>query len=138
MKCDVSLLTGTPPSRSTPANDGAATTTISRALLARASCRMSAGSCSEPKWVLRQHMPNAVHDVSWYAPHRAGEPGAEPADLWLAAGDASGQVSITWLPTYRPRALWKAHDDAVLGVEMVDSDTVMTCVLALLKGRLPY
>ncbi|KDN47719.1 WD40 repeat-like protein, partial [Tilletiaria anomala UBC 951] len=42
------------------------------------------------------------------------------------AGDSHGQVSVTSMRTYRQTAFWKAHNDSVLGVEMVTDDIIVT------------
>lgn len=56
-----------------------------------------------PSWVVRHHVPAAIHSVALV------NQGA-----YLVCGDASGRVSVTSMSDYRPRVFWKAHEDALL------------------------
>lgn len=63
----------------------------------------------KPYWILRHHSPSSVHHVT-----------AHPNGQLIAAGDAQGKVSVTSLADFRPRVFWKAHDDSILGVKLID------------------
>ena len=56
-----------------------------------------------PCWILRQHAPNAIHSTAFVN-----------SGTYLICGDAIGYVSVSSMLDYRPRIMWKAHDDAIL------------------------
>jgi ASTRA-associated protein 1 len=88
----------------------------------------------DPFWVLRQHMPCAINALHFFAPtptktgseKRVAKRVKYNGSLFLAAGDSHGQVSVTDLSTYRQTAFWKAHDDSILGVELLAQGRVVT------------
>ncbi len=87
---------------------------------------VTASTALQPFWVLRQHIPYTVHALHFHSPGRtrSSQPSSAASSscssrLLLAAGDSHGQCSVTDLRNYRQTAFWKAHDDSILGVELL-------------------
>ena len=47
-------------------------------------------------------------------------------NLRLLSGDAEGWVVLWSIPIKRPVAVWKAHDNAILGLGSWDEDKIIT------------
>ncbi|GAA5936271.1 WD40 repeat domain-containing protein [Sporobolomyces koalae] len=45
---------------------------------------------------------------------------------WLFSGDSQGVVALWDLRSFRPVLVWKPHDDGILSLEQVGSDTLLT------------
>jgi WD40 repeat protein len=75
-----------------------------------------AHSIPSPKNILRGHKA-AVHASAFL---RSNER--------LATGDAEGYVVLWDLTIMRPRAVWRAHENAILGIRGWGRDKIITSV----------
>lgn len=75
-----------------------------------------ADSIPSPKNILRGHKA-AVHASAFL---RSNER--------LATGDAEGYVVLWDLTIMRPRAVWRAHENAILGIRGWGNDKIITYV----------
>lgn len=73
-----------------------------------------AGNLPSPKNILRGHKAQ-VHAAAFVRQNER-----------LATGDAEGFVSLWDLTIMRPRAVWKAHEGAILGVRGWGDERIIT------------
>lgn len=66
-----------------------------------------------PFWILRHHVPNAIHQVRAIKSDNG---------VLIAAGDSHGRISLTSLRDYRPRYFWNAHKESILGIDLLSFD----------------
>ena len=71
---------------------------------------------AQPTYVLRGHTA-AIHSVEFLR-----------ANTRLLSGDGDGWVVLWDVITKRPVTVWRAHEDAILGMAAWDSDKIITCV----------
>src|ERR1700761_8378782 len=71
---------------------------------------------AQPAYVLRGHSAT-IHAVHFHN-----------HNLSLLTGDAEGWVVLWSVPIRRPRAVWKAHKDTILGLGSWDEDKIITLV----------
>lgn len=76
-----------------------------------------AESTPSPKAILRGHKAQ-VHAATFVRQNER-----------LATGDAEGWVVLWDLTIMRPRAVWRAHENAILGIRGWGSDKIITYVL---------
>lgn len=69
-------------------------------------------AAAAPVWILRHHAPSAIHHIRLIRNSPCSE-------IFLAAGDSEGRVSLTSLNDYRPRHFWKAHRESILGLDFL-------------------
>lgn len=79
---------------------------------------------AQPAFVLRGHAAQ-IHALHF-----------TPGNAWLLTGDADGWV-VSWnLAFNRPVGVWRAHDNAILGLGSWGQDRIITYVKLLrLLGR---
>lgn len=77
---------------------------------------------AQPKSIIRGHKAQ-VHSTTFLRHSQR-----------LASGDADGFVVLWDLTIMRPRAVWRAHQSAILGIAGWGDDKVITCVLSLTSG----
>jgi len=75
---------------------------------------MSQQAPAQPKSVLRGHR-SQVHITTFVRQNQR-----------LASGDADGYVILWDLTIMRPRAVWRAHDNAILGISDWGDDKLIT------------
>ena len=71
---------------------------------------------AQPTYVLRGHTA-AIHSLDFIS-----------ANTRLLSGDGDGWVVVWDVVTKRPVAVWKAHENAILGMAAWGSDKIITCV----------
>jgi ASTRA-associated protein 1 len=69
----------------------------------------------QPRAILRGHAA-AVHAAAFVRTGLAGASSRPSTSRRLLTGDAEGWVVAWDLTTRRPRAVWKAHEGAILGL----------------------
>lgn len=69
---------------------------------------------AQPVYVLRGHQAQ-IHTVQFIR-----------ANPLLATGDADGWLVLWALDTKRAAAVWKAHENAIVGIAAWDQDRVIT------------
>lgn len=82
-----------------------------------------ADSVPAPKNILRGHKA-AVHTATFLRSNQR-----------LATGDADGYVVLWDLSIMRPRAVWRAHENAILGIRSWGKDKIITYVGANVTGK---
>lgn len=90
------------------------------------------GSIQAPIWILRHHAPSPIHALRLITLHDERSSPAH-AQTFVLAGDAQGRISLTALKDLRPRYFWQAHEQSILGLDIVQLDR-QTCVM-LSQGR---
>ncbi len=71
----------------------------------------------QPAYVLRGHTA-AIHALEFLH-----------GNTRLLSGDADGWVVLWDMPTRRPAAVWRAHQNAILGLAGWEHDKIITCVV---------
>lgn len=83
-----------------------------------------AESTPSPKAILRGHKAQ-IHAATFVRQNER-----------LATGDAEGWVVLWDLTIMRPRAVWRAHENAILGMKGWGRDKIITYVLFLMAWNL--
>ena len=77
---------------------------------------------AQPRSILRGHKAQ-VHATAFVR-----------ADERLASGDADGYVVLWDLTIVRPRAVWQAHTNAILGIAAWGTDKLITWVYPFIEA----
>jgi WD40 repeat protein len=75
-------------------------------------------------------MPETLHPSSILRGHKAQVHALcfLPRDARLVSGDVDGFVVVWDLTTMRPTAVWRPHDNAILGIRPWGPDRIITLV----------
>jgi hypothetical protein len=76
----------------------------------------------QPRSILRGHRA-AVHAATFIRSH----------ETRLVTGDSDGFIVVWDLGIMRPRAVWQAHGNSVLGISGWDDDKIITYVCLILE-----
>lgn len=80
---------------------------------------MSQQAAAQPKSILRGHLTQ-VHATTFLRQNQR-----------LASGDADGFVILWDLTVMRPRAVWHAHNGAILGISGWGDDKIITYAFSI-------